>query len=76
MKIALGHINVDNICAKISIKYGNKNYNGFLQRKDQRIESFVLRWTKYVYGKDDANIIEKKYLIMIIQNKVVEKIRK
>jgi hypothetical protein len=29
-----------------------------------------------VYGKDDANNIEKKYLTMIIQNKVADKIQK
>jgi hypothetical protein len=29
-----------------------------------------------VYGKDDANNIEKKYLTMINQNKVADKISK
>ncbi len=75
MEITPRHIIVDNICAKVSIKYGNKFYNEFLQPKDQRIESFVLRWTNYVYGKDHANNIWKKYLTMIIQNKVANKIR-
>jgi len=31
--------------------------------------------TKYVYGKDDANNIKKKYLVMIIQNRIANKIQ-
>jgi hypothetical protein len=42
-------------------KYGNKDCNEFFQRKDQKLKNFILRWTKYVYGKDDANNIEKKH---------------
>jgi hypothetical protein len=38
------------------------------------MESFVLRWTNYVYGKDVTNIIHKKYLTMKIQIKVEDKI--
>ncbi len=39
------------------------------------MESFVFRWTNYVYGKDDASSIPKKKLTMIIQNIVEEKIQ-
>jgi hypothetical protein len=60
MEIALGHINVNIICAKISFEYGNKICNEFSQLKDWRMEIFVLKWTNYVYGKDVANIIHKK----------------
>jgi hypothetical protein len=42
MEIAMGHINVDNIYAKISFEYGNKICNEFSQCKDQKMESFVL----------------------------------
>ncbi len=70
MEIALGHINVDNIYAKISFEYGNKICNEFSQCKDQKMESFVLMWTNYVYGKDDANKLHKKNLTMTIQNKI------
>ncbi len=42
MEIAPKHINVNNICANISIEYGKKNYNEFSQCKDQRMESFIL----------------------------------
>ncbi len=73
MEIALGHINVNIICAKISFEYGNKICNEFSQLKDWRMESFFLKWTNYVYGKDVANIIHKKYLTMTIQNKIEEK---
>ncbi len=66
--------NVNNICANISFEYGKKNCNEFSQCKDWRMESFVLRWTNYVYGKDVTNIIHKKYLTMKIQIKVEDKI--
>ncbi len=38
------------------------------------MESFIFIWTNYVYGKDDANNIQKKNLTMIIQNRVEDKI--
>jgi len=38
MEIALGHINVDNVCANISIEYGTK-----FAMQGPRMESFVLR---------------------------------
>jgi hypothetical protein len=39
MEITLGHINVDNICAKIPIEYGNKICNEFLRQgpKNQKL---------------------------------------
>ncbi len=38
MEIALGHINVDNICAKISIEYGNKICNEFSRQAPKNQE--------------------------------------
>jgi hypothetical protein len=63
------------ICEQISIECGNKICNEFLQCKDQTMESSILKWTNYVYGKDHANKIHKKYLTMIIQNIIEDKIQ-
>jgi hypothetical protein len=59
MEIVQGHINVDNICVKFWFEYGNKIYNEFSQREDQKVENFVFKWTNYVYWNDDANNIYK-----------------
>ncbi len=75
MEIAPRHINVDNICAKISFEYGNKICNEFPQCNDKKMESFVFKWTNYVYGKDDANNIQKKFNHDNFQNKIENKIQ-
>jgi hypothetical protein len=75
MEIAPRHINVEKyFCKKISIEYGNKICNEFMQCKDQRIESSIVGLTNHVYGKNHANNIHKKYLTMIIQNRAKEKL--
>ncbi len=39
------------------------------------MESFVFKWTNYVYGKDDTNNIQKKFNHDNFQNKIENKIQ-
>jgi hypothetical protein len=59
MEIALGHINVNNICPKFSIEYGNKICNEFRNARTKEWRPLSLDEHNYVYGKDDVNNIQK-----------------
>ncbi len=74
MEITLGHINVNNICAKISIEYGNEICNEF-SWQGPKIQELCPKMNQISLWKRSCKQHTKKYLTLIIQNKIEDKIQ-